>query len=179
MSYNGAVLTKDTNSIEQSSSQQLTSQLSARALFISLLTRIITRQRKGRNNPKKILIGRFYLTTLQCGGTRNGPYFVSKFSSDTDDGHLTYSFLTRAAACHSLLHIFVNCNNEPTKYSQVFTRNQNSWLKFPSLKVYEVIFYASLQIILSEFDCLSALSRQNRARAPRRFCLFLRLNSAG
>ena len=45
-----------------------------------------------------------------------------------------------------------------SKYSQVFIRNQNSWLKFPSLKVYEVIFSASLEIILSEFDCLSQLS---------------------
>ena len=38
-----------------------------------------------------------------------------------------------------------------SKYSQVFIRNQKSWLKFPSLELYEVIFYAKLRIILSVF----------------------------
>ena len=53
-----------------------------------------------------------------------------------------------------------------SKYSQVFIRNQNSWLKFPSLKVYEVIFYVNLDHHLACTGALNTVRNQNNTGSP-------------
>ena len=77
-------LTKDTNSIEQSSSQQLTSQLSVRTLFISLLTRIITRQRKAETAQKN---PNWSVLLENIAVDQQGMAHILFSSADTEDGH--------------------------------------------------------------------------------------------